>query len=222
MPGRKVPLVTGEIYHVFNRGIDKRPTFTQDAEYIRAIEAIIFYRLIGQPCPLSKFLCLDAQKQAELRLALNGKISISLIAYCLMPNHFHLLIRQEVDGGISKYLSNFQNSYTKYFNAVHERNGPLFLNQFKAVRIESEEQLLHVSRYIHLNPYSSHMIDSIRKLPDYPWSSFKDYVDESVNNEISRNLVLDYYGISGSYKEFVLARANYQKQLKEMEHLLMD
>jgi putative transposase len=73
---------------------------------------------------------------------------VTVIAYCLMPNHFHLVLRQNEDGGISQYLADFQNSYTKYFDLKHRRSGAIFNRQFKAVLIESENQLLHLTRYI--------------------------------------------------------------------------
>ena len=88
-----------------------------------------------------------------------------------MPNHFHLLIKQNIDRDYD-ILSNLQNGYTKYFNTKYSRDGHLFQGPFKAVKIDSEEQLLHVSRYIHLNPYSSGMLNNITDLDNYEWASF--------------------------------------------------
>src|SRR3989344_7388440 len=170
MPRRKEPLVTDEIYHVFNRGIDKRPTFTDRREFSRAAEALRFYQLLNPPMKLSLFLKLRPDRNVD------QKHLVEVLAFCFMPNHFHFLLRQTYDNGISKFISNFLNSYTKYFNTKHERTGPLFLGQFKAVRLEADEQLLHVSRYIHLNPYTSYVVKEIKDLGDYEWSSFRDYL----------------------------------------------
>src|SRR3989344_1888146 len=157
MPGRTLPLVTEEIYHVFNRGIDHRPTFITKKEYQRALLSIKFYRFVQPPIRLSRFLLLEKEKQALMWKALGGSERlVDVICFCLMPNHFHFLLKQKKDNGISKFLSNFQNSYTRFFNTKNQRDGPLFLNQFKAVRIQTDEQLVHVSRYIHLNPYTGH------------------------------------------------------------------
>lgn len=137
MPGRVIPLVTGEFYHVFNRGINRQPTFTAKREYKRAQDTINFYRFLHPPLSLSKFLRLEDEKQNDALKALkqNEKL-IEIHLYCFMPNHFHLLLKQKKDGGIAKFLSNSLNSYTRYFNIRHKRDGSLFLDQFKAVRIE--------------------------------------------------------------------------------------
>ena len=83
---------------------------------------------------------------------------VDLICFCLMPNHFHLLLRQIEEDGIVKFVRNFQIGYSRYLNEKEKRSGALFEGQFKAVRVENDEQLIHVSRYIHLNPYSSYWL----------------------------------------------------------------
>ena len=84
-----------------------------------------------------------------------------------MPNHFHLLLKQTIDNGISHFLSKFTNSYTKYFNTKYNRVGPVFQGVFKSVHIESDEQLMHLSRYIHLNPVVSAVVEK-QNLLSYP------------------------------------------------------
>jgi len=126
-----------------------------------------------------------------------------------------------MDGGISKFLSNFQNSYTRYFNTRHQRDGTLFLNQFKAVRIETDEQLIHVSRYIHLNPYASHVIKDIDRLEYYRWSSFSEYISKG-DGFVNKSLLLGFFKNAESYKTFVFDQADYQRTLKEIEHLALE
>lgn len=137
-----------------------------------------------------------------------------------MPNHFHFLLKQENEVGISKYLSDFQNSYTRYFNINHNRTGPLFMDQFKAVRIESEQQLIHVSRYIHLNPYSGFLTKNLTELENYPWSSFKNYLLQE--NLAEYKIILDLFSSKDKYKSFVLDQADYQRKLKRIEHLTLE
>lgn len=227
MPGRKIPLVNGEIYHVFNRGIDRRPTFTTKREFQRAVQTLSFYKFYKQPLSLSKFLRLDDKKQNKvLDLLLQNKNLIEIFCYCLMPNHFHFLLRQERDQGIAKFLSNLQNSYTRYFNISHERDGSLFLDQFKAVRIETEEQLIHVSRYIHLNPHTGYVVKTLEELENYPWSSFPDYLQEN-NKVVNIDFILNLFGSikeykQKNYKKFVIDQADYQRKLKEIEHLIFE
>ena len=119
-------------------------------------------------------------------------------------------------------MSNFQNSYTRYFNTKHERVGQIFLRPFKAIRIHTEEQLLHVSRYIHLNPYSSSIVESIQELKDYPWSSLNEYLDPTKDGICEKEITLSYFKDSQSYAAFVLDQADYQKELEEIKHLAID
>lgn len=223
MPGRKVPLVTNCIYHVFNRGIAKGVTFSMDSEYRRAIATLSYYCYSEKPYSLSRLYRFDLERRNEIldSMSMTSK-SVQVICYCLMPNHFHLLLKQNTDGGISTYLSNFQNSYTRYFNTIHGRDGPIFLNQFKAVEIESESQLVHVSRYIHLNPYVVSLVESLDNLPGYPWSSLKSYLEGGVNHFVENEIVMSLFKNHLSYKKFVEDEADFRRNLKRNEKLLLD
>lgn len=222
MPGRTTPIITDQIYHVYNRGIDRRPTFTDKREYQRAIKTIKFYKFSKPPVRLSRFLRSDSQKQADiLKLLKSIPQLIEIYCYCLMPNHFHFLIKQKVDNGIAKFLSNFQNSYTKYFNVKNSRDGSLFLDQFKAVRIETDEQFIHVSRYIHLNPHTGYVVKSFTDLEQYPWSSFKDYI-MGKSDFVDMDFLMEFFKTSKKYKKFVQDQADYQRKLKEIEHLTIE
>lgn len=222
MPTRKVPLVTGEYYHVFNRGINHRRTFTAEnnyRDYSRAIETLTYYRPMNNKLKYSYFLARPKDEQRDI-LSKFTKLSnrVTIVAFCLMPNHFHLLLKQEEDGGISQYLADFQNSYTKYFNAKHKRSGALFDRQFKAVLVESENQLLHLTRYIHLNPYSSNLI-TYDQITNYPYSSLTEYL--SGKYHLSHpDTALDIY--PKRYESFVLDHADYQQQLETLKHIGID
>ena len=222
MPGRKFPLITDQIYHIFNRGINRQPTFTDKRDYQRSIESMMYYRYSKPQLKLSRFIRLDAKDRLEAlgKLEKHNKL-IEIISYCLMPNHFHLLLKQLEEGGISKFLSNFQNSYTRFFNTKHERDGSLFLDQFKAVIIETDEQLLHVSRYIHLNPYTSYMVKSMLELEKFAWSSLHDYLGNK-KTFIYKDLIINTSRSVSSYRQFVLDRADYQRRLGDIKHLLIE
>ena len=118
-------------------------------------------------------------------------------------------------------MSNFQNSYTRYFNKRHKRDGSLFLDQFKAVRVVSEQQLLHLSRYIHLNPYSSYVVKNFSELKNYQWSSFPEYLGEK-NGFCATEVVLSFFPSREKYKNFVLNHADYQRGLEIVKHLMFD
>lgn len=223
MPGRSLPLVNDQVYHIFNRGIDHRPTFHQKKDFQRALAVMQFYKFASPPIRFSYFLETSLKEQEELMTNLvnrNNKL-VEIIAFCFMPNHFHFLIKQQINGGISKFLSNFQNSYTRFHNVKYKRLGPLFLNQFKAVRIETEEQLVHITRYIHLNPYTSFVVKTLEDNEQYPWSSLKEYLSQ---NQLTCNSseVISFFSSPTQYSTFVREQADYQRRLKEIEHLLPD
>lgn len=219
---RKVVFANDEFYHCFNRGVEKRPTFTDKREYSRAIQTIQFYRSPNLPLKFSKFLILEKQKRLKvLDVILGSQKQVEIIAFCLMPNHFHFILKQLQDNGISKFMANFTNSYTKYFNTKNDRVGPLFQGLFKAVHIESNEQLLHLSRYIHLNPVTAFLINP-GELESYLWSSYIEYLRVNNNLLSSPTIILNQFRNKDQYQEFVLDQADYGKQLESIKHLIID
>ena len=224
MPRRYVPIYTGEIYHIYNRGIDKRPVFLQKREYDRAILTLRYYRHASPSLRLSIFLTLslEARELFLERLRLHNPAIVTILSFCLMPNHYHLLVRQEVDRGIAQFISKVQNSYTKYFNTKHKRDGALYSNQFKAVRIESEEQLLHISRYIHINPYTGFICKNLHETVMYPWSSLGSYVGNTSFDWIDTSIVLSQFSSKKSYLRFVDDQKDYQRRLAGIQHLTFE
>lgn len=217
---RKVPLVVGEIYHIYNRGLDKRITFTDFNEKLRAYQSLKFYRFSEPPVRLSYFVRYTEKMMQKSLDSSWGEKLVSVISYCFMPNHFHFILRQENDGGISKFMSNFENSYTRYFNTKNKRVGNLFLDNFQNVLVNSEEQLLHLTRYVHLNPYSSEIVKELKALEKYEWSSLKEYIGAGEEAICDKEIVMSYFKSKEGYKNFVFDRADYQKDLKRIEHLL--
>lgn len=150
----------------------------------------------------------------------SGK-QVSIISFCLMPNHFHILIKQLNENGITKFIANFTNGYTKYFNQKNSRTGPLFEGTFKATHIETDEQFVHLSRYIHLNPVASSIINLL-DLNNYQWSSYPEYIGISNSNLSNKELVLDLFKSPNDYKNFVLDQVNYAKELEKIKHVVLD
>lgn len=220
MPGRLVPLITDEIYHVFNKGIASQPVFTNQSDYQRGENSLFYYKHINPPVKYSRLFSLHKDDRNDLlnQLGKEKQNLVDLLTYCFMPNHFHLLLKQLVDNGISQYLSNFTNSYTRYFNTKYERSGPIFQGKFKAVHIESNEQLLHVSRYIHLNPYSASVVNSIEQLKAYPYSSLA----KLSTSKVESNLITDQFKNIDEYNKFVIDQADYQKQLHQIKSLTLE
>src|SRR5260221_1001368 len=217
---RKIVFANNEYYHVFNRGVEKRPTFTSKYEYVRARDSMNFYRFGELPIRYSKFLNLNRDKKAQFLHALNtDQLQVEIIAYCLMRNHFHFLLKQLKENGIVKFMAKYTNSYTKYFNTKHDRVGPLFQGIFKAVHVESDEQLLHLSRYIHLNPVLGFIV-KLEELAQYHWSSYPEYLDKKNATMINATEVLSFFKSGSDYEEFVLNQVDYAKQIKQIERLI--
>lgn len=220
MPIRKTPLITGNYYHIFNRSTAKIPIFISKIDYLRAKELLLYYSFQKPPLSYSSFKRLNqlVRKNILEQLKQNHIKIVDITCFCFMPNHFHLLLKQKIDNGIKNYLKNFQNSYAKYFNIKNQRQGPLFQNRFKAVLIEDNDQLLHVSRYIHLNPYSSFITRDIKELLLYPWSSLSEYL-EGTKKYCNPNEIIGQFKKIVDYKKFVVNQADYQRSLEEIKHL---
>lgn len=210
MPGRSTALVNGEIYHVYNRGNEKRDIFTQYRDYKRFRQTFYYYQFAGPKPRLSISSLNSFQPNPQQKL-------VEILCFCLMPNHFHLLVKQLKDNGISVFMSQISNSYTKYFNIKYNRVGALLQGAFKSVLVESDEQLVHVSRYIHLNP----VVSGICKMPeDYSWSSFNEYaIAESI---CLTSLILGMFPSLDKYVQFTKDQIDYGTTLEIAKHQLID
>lgn len=215
MPIRKTPLINGEIYHIISRGINSQPIFLDPQSYHRAIKSMLYYQ---NPYNI-RFSHLIRLKN---NLNLIKEPYINILCYCFMPNHLHLLVKQIKNNGISTFMRNFLNSYGKYTNIKHKRTGPLFEGRFKAIRIETDNQLIHVSRYIHLNPYSSYIIKSKAEILDYPYSSIKSYLNIKSETNLNTVEILSHFSIKQTYKNFLMDQADYQQTLNHIKHLSLE
>lgn len=200
-------------YHVYNRGVEKRKIFLDQQDY-----NLFLYYLYIYLMPLDQVL----KKYPMLPLRLHAKNlsnEANLISYCLMPNHFHLLIRQKSRDTISKLMKQLTNAYTLYFNQKYKRIGGLVQGRFRSVEIRNDELLLHVSRYIHLNPIASGLVEN---LENYKWSSYIDFVYKSPNGICFKDPVLSNFKSSVKYKDFINDQADYAQQLERIKHLTIE
>jgi len=217
MPGRQIPLITNEIYHAFNKGIASQKIFLNDSDYQRGLNSLYYYKHQKPPIKYSRLFSLSIDDRNNLlnQLEKENKGLVKLISFCLMPNHFHLLIKQLIDEGISKYLSNFSNSYTRYFNTKYKRSGPIFQGKFKAIHVKNNEQLLHLSRYIHLNPYSASIVKNIKQLQNYKYSSLS-------TSKVESKIITNQFKNINKYHQFVYDQADYQKSLEVIKKQMLD
>jgi len=212
MPSRAIPFINTEYYHVFNRGVAQMPIFHDKADYKRFMRTMLYYAVEGPKPRFSLFSPLGTP------LDINKKL-VEIICFSLMPNHFHILLQQKRDRGITEFVSKLSNSYTKYFNTKNKRSGPLFQGEFKAVHIETDEQLLHLSRYIHLNPLVSFIT---KNLETYSWSSYKEYLGITDAATCFKEIILNQFKSLRDYKQFVLDQGDYGKKLEMIKHQTLE
>lgn len=188
------------------------------------MDLINYYRFEKPSIRFSEYNRLSPQaKKIAFKLLTSGHNQIvSILAFCCMPNHFHLLLKQQRDQGIARFTSQLQNGYAKYFNLKTKRFGALFQSMFKAVRIESDEQLLHVARYIHLNPMTAGMIKTPHELGKYPYDSFGSYLRDEPENLLMKSTILSMFKNVESFRTHTLDQADYQRLLFVESHLYHD
>lgn len=202
----------GEYYHIYNRGMQKQPIFEIDSDRLRLLFLVLTFqgetiiknvtRTLKQSVHVqSRTLHIEDELVDDI---LKNRL-VELVHFCLMPNHFHLLVREVADDGISKYMQRVLTAYTKYFNIRHNKTGHLFQGGYKSVWVENDEQLMYLSSYIHKNP--SELKGWKGKEHEYYWSSYYDCLHENrFDRLLETGIVMDRYksakGASG-YKEFV-------------------
>jgi putative transposase len=225
MPGRETKFVNGGFYHIFNKTIDGKRVFNNDYYAQLFLELIKFYRPHKMPISHSEYLKANEDIRARLneRIKSFSQFQIEILAYCLMPNHFHFLVKQRFEKGVIKFVSDLTNSFTRYFNINNERLGSLFLSPFKAVEIRRREQLIHVFRYILLNPYSAGMVSSTGDLLNYPYSSLREYVLKKIVISDKEIIVNEFGNNTKNLEKFILDNASYQRQLELIkEHVKLE
>ncbi len=182
---RKVPLYQDHYYHVYNRAVEKRQIFFDQDDYERFLGN---FRLLNDINTLARY---TGERKGKL---------VEATAYCLMPNHFHLILYQKAEGGISRLMHKLTVSYAKYFNAKYRREGTLFQGPFRANLISDDSYMIQVVRYVHTNPLKLPQKGKDNQflkefLCNYKWSSLKHYLNPG--NELSiylrREPILLYY-----------------------------
>lgn len=216
-------MVNGETYHIFTRSIADYVIFNDARDFERMIEMIAYYQIADPPTSFSAFSRLEYVKRmgfdnAFQSITIDQEEIVQIIAYCFMPTHIHLILKQLKNDGISVFMGNILNSYSRYFNTRHQRKGPLWESRFHNVLIKTDEQLLHLTRYLHLNPVSASLCDDPK---DWPYSSYHEYLGLKREFPICQfNELLDIQ--PQKYQQFVLERARYQRELSKIKKLLLE
>lgn len=214
---RTLTFASGEFYHIYNRGTDKRNVFTSRSDRDRFL-ALLYLANQNGPTDLK----LQGRTLLEIVEERDGTPLVEIAAYCLMPNHFHLLIRELEEGGISKFMQKLTTGYTMYFNKWHERNGSLFQGKFKATHVADDRYLRYLISYIHLNPIKLiepkwkeiGIADKTRAeqyLESYTPSSYLDYLGKQriEGMILVREALPEYFSSGADFKTFVTEWLSY-------------
>lgn len=164
----------GNYYHVYNRGTNRSPIFFSSENYLYCLRLIKKYALQYQ---------------------------IAFIAYCLMPNHYHFLLRQDGHFPISKFINVLFNGYVQAVNHQKNRSGTLFEGRFKHKPVDRDEYLIHLCRYIHANPVKAGLVTH---LEEWPYSNYLEWIDERPGTLVDHEFVKTWFPANGAYAEFVM------------------
>lgn len=235
---RKLQFVNDEIYHIYNRGVDKRNIFLDDQDYFRFIHDLFEFN-DEAPAPNSYYFYSKREdpqfSEVKPRKVNRGmrKLLVEILAFCLMPNHIHLLLRQVQEGGISKLMQKL-GSYGLYYNKKYERKGHLFGGKFQAIHIKNEEQLKTVFVYIHTNPVAiifpqwkekgiKNAKEAREYIENYRWSSYPDYLEnKNFPSLTNREFLLKIMGGVEGCRNFVNAWLGFKQELKDLNYVALE
>lgn len=230
---KKPQFSEGQIYHVYNRGVEKRSIFLSDKDYRRFIHGLFEFN--DEAPVLNSGYSFVAGDELQLEPSKNRerKLLVDIMIFTLMSNHFHLLLKQRVKDGVVKFMQKLGTGYTMYFNKKYDRVGGLFQGSFKAVLVNKQAHFLHLPYYIHTNPLelkhyrgrtSIENGEAIKFLESYRWSSFLDYIGiENFPRVTSRGFLLKFFEGSERYRENVVDwLKNRDESVKLIRDLILD
>jgi REP element-mobilizing transposase RayT len=221
MATRKTSFSNGEFYHVYNRGVDKRIVFIDRSDVRRFFQSMIEFNIVD---PIGSLYENSFHRHGGSIPKSKNRL-VNVIAYCLNPNHFHLILEQVVDGGISEFMKRLSGGYTGFFNNKNERSGALFQGRFKAVFVDSNKYLLHVSAYVNLNNRVHQLGGSTPKLVESR-SSWEEYLNKEIKGICEKEIILGQFRNTFEYEEFAISSLESilqrKEELKDIEKFLLE
>ncbi|MFH1129548.1 MAG: transposase [Patescibacteria group bacterium] len=219
---KKPQFENNEIYHVLNHGVEQRNIFADDKDHLRFIHDLYEFN-DEAPAENIYYKSMDLESyEVKPRKIKERKLLVEILAFCLMPNHYHLLLKQKKDNGISRFMQKLGTGYTMSFNKKYKRRGTLFQSTYKSILIDKQNHFLNLPYYIHLNPLDlsfpewrarklNNYNGAMEYLGNYRWSSYLDYAGKKNFPSITnREFLLGVFGGDGKYKQ------NIEKWLKDM------
>lgn len=210
---RKEQFSKGEHYHIFNRGTDKRETAVDEEDRRRFFQSIEEFNTTA---PIGSIYENSFLKSKNSKLGSSASKLVNFICYCVNPNHYHFLLEQVAEEGISKFMHRLGTGYTKYFNKKYKRSGVLFQGAFKAIHIDSNEYLLHLSAYINLNNRVHRLGSRASK------SSWEEYAGKVDDGFCEKGIILDQFKNKDDYRKFAEASLEDIIVRKDMEKLRLE
>ncbi len=240
MASKRPKLVTGEIYHIYNRGVEKRNIFQQIADYFRFIFCL--YELNDKKLIRMRTRIGERKEKRKCRgpTPASKEPWVEIIAFCLMPNHYHLVARQLVDGGISHFMKKLGDSYVGYFNEKYNRKGmgSIFQGGYKVVHVKTEKQLIALICYIFTNPielieksWKETGVGDVKKaiefLMSYRWSSYLDYIGiTNFPSVTKRDFVIEFFGgpekIKKAVEDWILYKTELKSGLEKVKEIILE
>ena len=192
MPSRSIPFLAGHYYHIYNRGVNRTRIFFSDDNYTYLL------RLLKKNI---------------------NRYAITIVAYCLLPNHYHFLIKPNEDNNLSLFMKSLFGSYTQALNKQQGREGPLFQSRFRPILVDKEEYLVHLARYIHFNP----VIAGLAQTPEeWPYSNYLDVIGNRSGTLKDTTLVPDRFETGHDYQVFVEDYAYSRGEIEDPQKYLFD
>lgn len=217
MPGsRPIPFIIGEYYHIYNRGIDKRIIFKSIYDYKRFM-MLLYVANSEDSFRLDQLINLQHKTYEEILSLDRGRSLVSIGGWCLMTNHFHLLLKEETEGGITKFMKKLGTAFSMHFNIKYQRKGALFGSRFQSKHIGEDNYLRHLFGYVHLNPLDikfsgwKELIDKQSTkdwkefLKEYYYSSYQDYIGigRPEGNVLNKNAFPEYFSEEKDFRDFI-------------------
>lgn len=237
MPVKRPQLINGEIYHIVIRAVDGLQLFRSKKDYLRMIHDLFeFNDENSTDWKYRKYYSAKNSENRSRKIRYRRKVLVEIWAFCLMPNHVHLLVRQVREGGISKLMRKIGAGYAGYYNKKYERKGHVFQGKYHIVRIKNEEQLKTVFVYIHTNQVSmiapnwkekgirtKDLKKVIDFLENYRWSSYSDYLQKkNFPSLTSREFLTKIMGGPENCRKFVNGWLQYKKELAGFERVAIE
>jgi REP element-mobilizing transposase RayT len=219
---RNIDFAVGEHYHIFNRGVDKRNIFSERYDLERFLQSMREFNSVE---PIGSIYENSFNKDQNSLGSSASKLKplVNFICFCVNPNHYHFILEAATDHGIEKFMHRLGTGYTKYFNEKYERTGVLFQGKYKAIHINSNEYLLHLSAYINLNDKIHRLGSSASKFTRSSWKEYsEDGIGDHAEDFCEKDIILGQFGSKKEYVKFAVEAASFAKENKDMTKLLLE